>query len=51
MKLVALVKDPNSVRRFLSGVGLPTGPPATAAAPRSPSTGSPPFDPFPSDPA
>ena len=51
MKLVALVKAPDSVRRFLSGVGLPTGPPATAAAPRSPSTGSPPFDPFPSDPA
>jgi hypothetical protein len=27
MKLVALVKDPTSVHRFLTGVGLPTGPP------------------------
>jgi hypothetical protein len=46
MKLVALVKDPDSVRRFLTGGGLPTGPPQNAWEPASPS-----FDPFPSDPA
>ena len=32
MKIIAFITDPNSVRRYLRGVGLPTEPPAVAAA-------------------
>ena len=35
MKLVSIVKDPASARAFLAGVGMPTGPPDSAPAPRS----------------
>jgi hypothetical protein len=51
MRLVALVKDPTSVHRFLTGVGLPTGPPpppTSGAGGRDP---APPFaEPFEPDP-
>ena len=32
MKIIAFVTEPESIRRYLKGVGLPTEPPTIAAA-------------------
>ena len=36
LKLVAMVTDPGSIHRFLTGVGLPTGPPGTGPSTTAP---------------
>jgi hypothetical protein len=51
MKLVALVKAPTSVHRFLTGVGFPTGPPPPPPNDAGGSGPAPPFtEPFEPDP-